>query len=160
MGLTIARQMLEAHGGSIAILRDGRRKGAHFLVRLPRKRSRATIYNGKRQTTRGLAAPWPILIKLSASRWSQTLNPEIQRPQRELKSGRKPCPQCHERVYLLCFSVSLWFKCSGPHEAGGSVAVSPVPICRPCGAYGLHPGANRQRRQEQVRPGVPLGFLI
>jgi C4-dicarboxylate-specific signal transduction histidine kinase len=47
MGLTIARQVLEAHGGSIAILRDGRRKGAHFVMRLPRKRSRATIYRGK-----------------------------------------------------------------------------------------------------------------
>jgi C4-dicarboxylate-specific signal transduction histidine kinase len=52
MGLTIARQVLEAHGGSIGLLLDGRRKGAHFLVRLPRKPSRATIYNGKR-----LAAP-------------------------------------------------------------------------------------------------------
>jgi signal transduction histidine kinase len=44
MGLTIARQMLESHGGSIDILLDGRRKGANFLVTLPRKRSRATIY--------------------------------------------------------------------------------------------------------------------
>ncbi len=49
MGLTIARQMLEAHGGAIAVLVDGRRKGANFLVTLPRKKSRATIY--KSQTT-------------------------------------------------------------------------------------------------------------
>jgi C4-dicarboxylate-specific signal transduction histidine kinase len=46
MGLTMARRMLEAHGGRISVLVDGRRKGANFLVILPRKRSRATIYNG------------------------------------------------------------------------------------------------------------------
>jgi len=44
MGLTIARHLLEAHGGTIDILLDGRRKGANFLVTFPRKRSRATIY--------------------------------------------------------------------------------------------------------------------
>ena len=44
MGLTIARQMVEAHGGRINVIVDGRRKGAAFQVLLPRKRSRATIY--------------------------------------------------------------------------------------------------------------------
>lgn len=44
MGLTIARQMVESHGGSINVILDGRRKGASFQVLLPRKRSRATIY--------------------------------------------------------------------------------------------------------------------
>ena len=44
MGLTIARQMVEAHGGKINLIIDGRRKGAAFQVLLPRKRSRATIY--------------------------------------------------------------------------------------------------------------------
>lgn len=42
MGLTIARQMVEAHGGSIELITDGRRRGANFLVTLTRKRSRAT----------------------------------------------------------------------------------------------------------------------
>jgi signal transduction histidine kinase len=45
MGLTIARQMVEAHGGQITLLTDARRRGANFLIRLPRKRSRATIYD-------------------------------------------------------------------------------------------------------------------
>jgi signal transduction histidine kinase len=49
MGLTIARQMVEAHGGRISLLRDGRRRGANFLVSLPRKRSRATIYEAHRR---------------------------------------------------------------------------------------------------------------
>lgn len=45
MGLTIARQMVEAHGGSINVILDRRRKaGACFQILLPRKRSRATIY--------------------------------------------------------------------------------------------------------------------
>jgi nitrogen-specific signal transduction histidine kinase len=44
MGLTIARQMLQSHGGSIEVLCDGRRKGANFLVTFPRKKARATIY--------------------------------------------------------------------------------------------------------------------
>src|SRR5262249_40124233 len=44
MGLTIARQMVEAHGGRISVIIDGRRKGAAFQILLPRKRSRATIY--------------------------------------------------------------------------------------------------------------------
>jgi signal transduction histidine kinase len=44
MGLTIARQMVEAHGGKIGLIIDARRRGANFLVRLTRKRSRATGY--------------------------------------------------------------------------------------------------------------------
>jgi signal transduction histidine kinase len=44
MGLTIARQVVEAHGGRISVILDGRRKGANFQILLPRKRSRATIY--------------------------------------------------------------------------------------------------------------------
>jgi C4-dicarboxylate-specific signal transduction histidine kinase len=45
MGLTIARQMVEAHGGQIGVILDGRRKGANLQILLPRKRSRATIYS-------------------------------------------------------------------------------------------------------------------
>src|SRR5262249_13760807 len=44
MGLTIARKLVEAHGGRIGVIMDGRRKGAAFQILLPRKRSRATIY--------------------------------------------------------------------------------------------------------------------
>jgi signal transduction histidine kinase len=44
MGLTIARQMVEAHGGRIVLLTDARRRGANFLLSLTRKRSRATGY--------------------------------------------------------------------------------------------------------------------
>jgi signal transduction histidine kinase len=44
MGLTIARQMVEAHGGRISLITDARRRGANFLVTLSRKRSRATGY--------------------------------------------------------------------------------------------------------------------
>jgi C4-dicarboxylate-specific signal transduction histidine kinase len=44
MGLTIARQLVESHGGRISVIIDGRRKGAAFQILLPRKRSRATIY--------------------------------------------------------------------------------------------------------------------
>ena len=46
MGLTIARQLVESHGGRISVILDGRRKGANFQILLPRKRSRATIYGG------------------------------------------------------------------------------------------------------------------
>ena len=46
MGLTIARQLVEAHGGKISAIIDGRRNGANFQILLPRKRSRATLYNG------------------------------------------------------------------------------------------------------------------
>jgi signal transduction histidine kinase len=44
MGLTVARQLVEAHGGYIYALTDRRRHGANFRISLPRKRSRATIY--------------------------------------------------------------------------------------------------------------------
>jgi signal transduction histidine kinase len=44
MGLTIARQIVEAHGGRIGLITDARRNGANFLVTLTRKRSRATGY--------------------------------------------------------------------------------------------------------------------
>lgn len=42
MGLTIARNVVTAHGGTISLLVDRRRKGATFVIQLPRKRSRAT----------------------------------------------------------------------------------------------------------------------
>ena len=42
MGLTIARQMVEAHGGRIALITDARRRGTNFVITLTRKRSRAT----------------------------------------------------------------------------------------------------------------------
>jgi signal transduction histidine kinase len=44
MGLTIARQLVTAHGGKISVIVDGRRKGAAFQILLQRKRSRATIH--------------------------------------------------------------------------------------------------------------------
>lgn len=44
MGLTIARQVAEAHGGQINVILDGRRKGANFQILLPRKKARTTIY--------------------------------------------------------------------------------------------------------------------
>jgi signal transduction histidine kinase len=44
MGLSIARQVVETHGGKINVLIDGRRSGANFQLLLPRKRSRATVY--------------------------------------------------------------------------------------------------------------------
>jgi hypothetical protein len=46
MGLTIARQLVDLHAGRIGLMIDGRRRGANFQILLPRKRSRATIYNG------------------------------------------------------------------------------------------------------------------
>jgi signal transduction histidine kinase len=43
MGLTLARRIVESHGGHIHVIIDGRRKGANVRVSLPRKRSRATF---------------------------------------------------------------------------------------------------------------------
>jgi signal transduction histidine kinase len=42
MGLTVVRGLIEQHGGAIRVVVDGRRRGAHFVISLPRKRSRAT----------------------------------------------------------------------------------------------------------------------
>jgi len=42
MGLTIARTMVRSHGGDLSLSTDGRRRGACFIITLPRKRSRAT----------------------------------------------------------------------------------------------------------------------
>lgn len=47
MGLTIAKRLVEAHGGTIYLLIDGRRKGTTVQVILPKKRSRATFYGDK-----------------------------------------------------------------------------------------------------------------
>jgi signal transduction histidine kinase len=44
MGLTIARNIVSMHGGTIDVLQDGRRRGATLRICLPRKRSRATIH--------------------------------------------------------------------------------------------------------------------
>lgn len=43
MGLTLARQIVERHGGDIHVILDGRRKGAWFRIQLPRRRSRARV---------------------------------------------------------------------------------------------------------------------
>lgn len=42
MGLTIARSVVEMHGGTISLVPDRRRKGATFRVSLPRKKARST----------------------------------------------------------------------------------------------------------------------
>jgi signal transduction histidine kinase len=47
MGLTIAQKLVATYGGYIHVILDGRRKGANIRVVLPRKRSRATFYNGR-----------------------------------------------------------------------------------------------------------------
>jgi C4-dicarboxylate-specific signal transduction histidine kinase len=44
MGLTIARNILTLHSGNIEVIVDGRRRGANIRIRLPRKRSRATVH--------------------------------------------------------------------------------------------------------------------
>jgi len=43
MGLAVARALVEAHRGQIAVIHDGRRPGAAFRILLPRKRARATV---------------------------------------------------------------------------------------------------------------------
>jgi signal transduction histidine kinase len=43
MGLTIARALIQQGGGKLDVVVDGRRRGAHLRLLLPRKRSRATI---------------------------------------------------------------------------------------------------------------------
>ncbi len=43
MGLTIARDLVELQGGTIAVVLDGRRRGATLRIVLPRRRSRATV---------------------------------------------------------------------------------------------------------------------
>jgi len=42
MGLTLARSIATSHGGSLSLLVDRRRRGATFVLQLPRKKSRAT----------------------------------------------------------------------------------------------------------------------
>jgi two-component system sensor histidine kinase GlrK len=41
LGLAIARELVEAHGGQIAVVTDGSSHGAHFRVTLPRRSARA-----------------------------------------------------------------------------------------------------------------------
>lgn len=44
MGLTIARDIVQLHGGTIEVMTDRRRSGANIRVLLPMKRSRATVH--------------------------------------------------------------------------------------------------------------------
>jgi signal transduction histidine kinase len=43
MGLAVARSLIEAHGGEVSVVHDGRRRGAAFRILLPRKRARSTV---------------------------------------------------------------------------------------------------------------------
>jgi hypothetical protein len=43
MGLAVARALIQAHGGEISVVHDGRRRGAAFRILLPRKRARSTL---------------------------------------------------------------------------------------------------------------------
>lgn len=43
MGLTLVRNIVADHLGEVALVTDKRRRGATFKIRLPRKRSRATV---------------------------------------------------------------------------------------------------------------------
>lgn len=43
MGLAVARAIVELHHGDIAVLHDGRHRGAAFRILLPRKRARSTV---------------------------------------------------------------------------------------------------------------------
>jgi signal transduction histidine kinase len=45
MGLTLARDIIGRHGGTIEVLVDGRRSGANLRILLPRKRPRATVHH-------------------------------------------------------------------------------------------------------------------
>jgi signal transduction histidine kinase len=51
MGLTIARSVIETHGGTIELLGDRRRRGATFKLRLPRKKARATVPATRQRAT-------------------------------------------------------------------------------------------------------------
>lgn len=44
MGLTVAKHLMETHGGYIHVITDGRRRGANIRLTFPRKRSRATFH--------------------------------------------------------------------------------------------------------------------
>ena len=46
LGLSIARQLVEAHGGVIRVESEGRGRGAVFIVRLPSRRSAAPLPGG------------------------------------------------------------------------------------------------------------------
>jgi signal transduction histidine kinase len=47
MGVTVAQRLVDKHGGRMLVLLDGRRRGANLRILLPRKRSRATFYDGR-----------------------------------------------------------------------------------------------------------------
>lgn len=47
LGLSLARELVNAIGGDIRVLIDGRREGANLLLRIPRKKSRSTPVAGR-----------------------------------------------------------------------------------------------------------------
>jgi signal transduction histidine kinase len=53
LGLAIARQLVEMHGGSVTAVSEGGNKGATFIVRLPRQSARAA---GRRDSGSGSSA--------------------------------------------------------------------------------------------------------
>lgn len=63
IGLTLARSLVELHGGSVAARSDGMGRGATFTVRLPSKPSAAVVPKPAQQTTDSVVAtPFAALV--------------------------------------------------------------------------------------------------
>lgn len=59
LGLTIARNLIERHGGSVSAHSDGPGQGSEFVVRLPRAAAAPVVSDGQRVRPAGSAATVP-----------------------------------------------------------------------------------------------------
>lgn len=110
LGLSIAKQLVEAHGGSIQAASDGKGKGAIFTIKLP-------VLKGEKQKPRGAVAPQQPIEETPA----EDLPPDILKGLKVLVIDDQRDTRDLVNLALTAYGAKVRV-CAAPNEAVGVVS--------------------------------------